>query len=242
MRTSWLCGTCVMAALALGACSSGDSPRPDRSRDLAADHKTPDLPVGDIQTADRTTDRNRTDRDLVDADPRPLLTNENPCKGSTGQVVPNKGEEGLLAAARLSPSAYPFTVSSVRYELSAEADRCSNSLAHKVVVFVATTVVPPGTPAGVQTINAPAVSGSPAARTVEHTLATPITLSSGQHLFVGVSLPGDAGTATLCIQACDGNGIDDRNYWSTSPDPDYKWVELSSFGINANLRIEALGK
>jgi hypothetical protein len=234
----------VLPLLMLLACSSDDGPKPDQSRDQAmkTDLKALDAPALDVPVS---VDRRRDaavlpDHPRADADQRPLITNEYPCKGSEGTVVPAKNELGHFAAARLTPTSYPFTVATVRYELNGEASGCTNLLGHKVMVFVAETSTPPATPTGVVTIPVPAATSAGPHRVLEQALPSPITLTSGQHLFVAVEMTGDS-SGTLCLVACDGSGIADRNWWSNAVAPPYPWTTLASFGITANLKIDALG-
>ena len=69
-----------------------------------------------------------------------------------------------------------------------------------------------------------------------------MNLKQGEHLFVAVALDQHATSKkVLCLEACKGAGVKDRNYWSGAAKAPYKWTTLSSFGLDVNARIEALG-
>ncbi len=168
-----------------------------------------------------------------------------PCTDANTYVSPDAGNEGQLAAGRLTPPTYPFQVTSIEYELvmnDPASAPCDATLAHRVEIYVDTNVTPSNTPVIAATFDVAAMPGIPVNthRLVTRTLATPITLTAGQNLFVAVELAG-TGPDHLCIPLCAGTGADDRNYWSNATMPPYNWATLASFNNMDNLRVGANG-
>jgi len=162
------------------------------------------------------------------------------CVDEGGATVPNMGNEGHLAAVRLTPESYPYEVSGVAYVL-AHGNKCSAKVAHRVELYVDTNAQPSNMPTIVEQIDVPALaSGMGSFRLVEQPLAAPITLSQGESLFVAVELAGTP-AEHACIMNCAGTGDDDRNYWSNATAAPYNWATLASFGNATNLRIGANG-
>jgi len=179
-----------------------------------------------------------------DGDP-PTLTIA-PCTDRGNVVIPNPGNEGQLAAARLTPPAYPFQVTGIEYEIAmgdtANGDPCDATLPHRVEIYVDKNVVPSNTPTIAAQLDNPGTPNVPAntALIVKTDLTTPITLSTGDNLFVAVELAGTA-EKHLCVLLCAGTGADDRNYWSNATMPPYNWATLASFNNDSNLAIGANG-
>ena len=221
----------AVVVVAASGCSDDSSTPPDSSpQDSAVDQ-----PVVVPDTATDTA----PDAPVLTG----LLTNEFPCQEQHPLMglAPDPGEEGHLAAARLTPESYPFTVKSVRYTLLADEDKkWSVNLAHRVEVYVTTASAPEATPTVKETIDVPAATETVEERTIVKDLAAPITLQTGEHLIVAVEMAGDAATAVLCLRGCPGHGIADRNYWSNATQPPYDWKTLDSLGIDTNLLIQAV--
>ncbi len=229
------------------ACSDDDVPfRPDKGMpDLAADKGAPDVSA-DKATPDASADTSLVDLAVADA-PDPdgsnltLLTNENPCKTEKASIIPDPTEYGHLFAARLTPAKYPFTVTNIRYTLSQGKDKCANVIAHRVEVYVSKKTTPDNNPTIKTTLKVPATTVIVGPRKVVLTLPTPITLQTGEHIFVAVEMATDKTKQVICMDVCDKNGIKDRNYWSNATKPPYKWATLESFNMKVNAMIEALG-
>jgi hypothetical protein len=151
-------------------------------------------------------------------------------------LAPVSGEAGHLIAARLTPPSYPYEVTEVQYELVGAAP-CDSSFGHRVEVFVGTDDAPANDPAATR-LDVPAAVTTEPVRVVQLTLPSPITLQSGEHLFVAVELVHEG---TSCIGMCDGAGDWTRNYWSNAQSAPYSWAALSSFQLYAHARIGANG-
>ena len=178
-------------------------------------------------------------------DPRLLTNIDWPC--SKRYLVGALPEElGHLAAARLTPRAYPFEVTKISYELAGPEtyDACDDTFAHRVEIWVETTATPSATPTLHETIDVSA-QPEPTAnifRKVTRTLATPLTLTAGQHLYVAVELQGETvaeTTTSLCIEACADVPQPDRNFWSNAVAAPYSWMTLADAGLDWNYTIEA---
>lgn len=163
-------------------------------------------------------------------------------------LSPDPGEEDHWCAARLTPPVYPLVVVGIRYYAgngAAGAVTCDASLAHKVELYAETTLAPPATPIPVAIIDVPAVDPSTLipdeCRNVEVEVDPPVTLTSGQHLFVAVQFAGTHPNV-FCIQVNSSGAYEaDRNYWSSAAAAPFSWVTLDSFGLTGSLVIQAVG-
>ena len=172
-----------------------------------------------------------------------LVVNEKPC-AQQAALVPDPGEEGQRIAARLTPPTYPFAVVSVGYTLFGGPGgslACDTGLAHKVELSVSKASAPEPTPEVREQWTEPAAPNPLSKREMAHALSAPLTLAAGEHLFVTLEVAGASGKA-ICAFACDGHGIEDRNYWGKATAPPFTWVTLKSLGQNLNLLFEALGQ
>src|SRR6266487_1845628 len=103
-----------------------------------------------------------------------------------------------LAAARLTPQAYPFQVTGVEYVLAmgdpTMNDPCDATLPHRVEVYVDTNVQPSNTPTIAAQLDMPGMPNvAPGTAVVVNApLPTPISLSAGDNVFVAVELAGTA--------------------------------------------------
>jgi hypothetical protein len=178
--------------------------------------------------------------------------------GKQADIAPAPGEDDFLLGVRLTPPSYPFTVYKIRYAVANQGSACRPDVAHRVELSVApqpdASTAPANNPTIVETIQVPGVapdagpydagppdSGAPKRIWLEHTLTTPITLTTGQDLFVSIQLAGIPGTQTLCVGFCFENTIADRNYWSQAASVPYNWATLDSIGFPINAEVEALG-
>ncbi|MBK7863704.1 MAG: hypothetical protein IPJ65_34885 [Archangiaceae bacterium] len=173
-------------------------------------------------------------------------------------------EVGHWTATRLTPATYPFTVSKVAYSLvGIQAGACDAELAHKVQVFVSRDggLDPSPADAGALTLtvansNGQAdfakVDGGVRGRIFTHTLASPVTLTSGQSLFVAVQMAGRAGGPddagiTTCLATCrpagDAGVKSNIDFWSNSATEPYPWADLvGDFGFTQYNTIRAIGR
>ena len=150
-------------------------------------------------------------------------------------VAPLAGEETHWIAARLTPPSYPFTVTAVRYAL-AQGDvgsvTCNNGLAHAVEVFVGTDVAPVASPSIIEHADVDASAAVDGIRTFDHTLTRPLTLETGEYLFVAVQNAGVSPADCTCFATCKTGYVPDTNYWSNAGAPPYPWATLESFGAS----------
>jgi hypothetical protein len=108
---------------------------------------------------------------------------------------------------------------------------------------VSSDTSPPAEPTPIAVLHSDADPTATLDRLVDHPLDEPIVLEEGQHLYVAVEMVREAFTGNiLCVSACDNEAAEaDRNYWSNAATPPYSWATLSSFGINVNAELFALG-
>jgi hypothetical protein len=168
------------------------------------------------------------------ADP-PVLNNDAACQWPQ-TLAPNPGEAGHLYAARLTPPSYPFEITEIHYELVGD-DPCDSSPAHRVEIFVDTAVAPAASPSVTQ-LDIPAAGATEPVRVVKEILPSPITLQSGEHLFVAVEL---VNQGSSCLAVCEGAAAWDRDYWSNATGAPYAWQALSDYGLYIHGRIGANG-
>ena len=116
------------------------------------------------------------------------------------------GQDGAIAMLRVVPPAYPWTAVSVTYGL-ASSGLCDIT-DHEVVTFVGPADgAPPLHPEGatVTPVSASDIVAQGGGATVATTFAAPVTVESGQALWVGVRMhvvPMGGGART-CVFACD---------------------------------------
>jgi hypothetical protein len=154
-------------------------------------------------------------------------------------VTPAAGEAGHLYAVRLTPPSYPFEVTEVVYEMLHDGAMCDAQPAHRVEVFVESATAPAASPANPVVLNVPADAPMGLYRHVEMALPSPITLVTGEHLFVAVELPN---VDSSCIATCDGATVFDRDYWSGATAAPYSWATLNSYMIDANALVGINGQ
>lgn len=185
--------------------------------------------------------------------PETLLRNADFAACDTYATLPTAlpDEMNHLTANRLTPSTYPFTVRQVGYflELSSEDGQCNAGFAHRVDLYVTSDASPPNEPGAalVASIEVPAATEPFAAvvegaRSLRHTLPTPITLVEGQHLYIAVQLtagtpnPDGAMTQSLCASGCFGGAEAGTMFWSNAATVPYAWADLlTDFGIDFEL-------
>ncbi|MEZ4442680.1 MAG: hypothetical protein R3B72_26535 [Polyangiaceae bacterium] len=165
----------------------------------------------------------------------PDLVNDAVC-AMPGQIGPASAEIGHWYAVRLTPPSYPYTVNEIVYELGG-SNTCDTTAAHDVAVWVEGGAAPADTPANMQVLSTPATMANEQVRVVTHALPSPVTLASGEHLFVAVELAAQP----LCVMVCYGATESDRDYWSNSVMPPYPWSTLGSSNLDVHARVGANG-
>jgi len=178
--------------------------------------------------------------------PNSWLRNASESCGSS-LLVPDPGEEGHLAAARLTPAVYPFQVLYVRYLIGdgeAGSVDCDSTLAHQLTLYVSSDAAPPESPNPVYSTTIPTADPSEIGhegRVVKHDLTPPLILNEGEHLFVAIELAG-VHPDVMCLPVNDEDPYEgDRNYWSTAVAAPYGWVQLDSFGLVGSIMVSAYG-
>ncbi|MSP60211.1 MAG: hypothetical protein EXR72_07690 [Myxococcales bacterium] len=173
-----------------------------------------------------------------------LLTNNPSGKDCDDVVGPAMGEEKHLAAARLTPTKFPFVVTSLRYAIGEgfwAEPACNATLAHRVDLYVASGVAPAATPTVAQNLAVPAATkGADKRRVIDLKLTSPITIPDGSHLFVALQYAGTF-PKVLCQMGCTTAPTADRNYWSNAEKPLYAWATPTSLDIDVNLDVQAIG-
>jgi hypothetical protein len=172
--------------------------------------------------------------------------NYTPTCADYGYLTPYPSEYSHRSAARLTPPYYPFEVQAIRYEIgNSSTGDCDTALEHLVEVFKDTATTPAATPTVLAsfTTNTGVTDPPDTVRTIEETLATPVTLETDEHLYVAVEMAGDGGSGlAVCVSMCLGvPGDADRNFWSNAATTPYSWATLASFGMSENIRIGMIG-
>jgi len=228
----------------------------------------PDPDTGSTTTADPTT----TDASTTTAEPTTsgtsegettvAETTEGETTGGDAGVISNApevcespdyifpllpGEAGHWAATTLTPSAYPFEVQRVVYDLTggAAGGQGNNSFAHDVAVFVSDVPEPDGSPstsaAIYQLYSQPEDAAAAEARTVDIELSSPIVLEDGQSIIVAVQMAAE-GDQSLCLAACfDTGGIPETDWWSNAAAEPFPWADLTKFGFGSSFTTRAIG-
>lgn len=162
-------------------------------------------------------------------------------------LAPDPGEEGMWAAARLSPPRYPFDVRLISYVVgdgAAGSVSCSGTLSHQLELLVSSDTAPPENEAPALRVTIPEVDRAEighVGRTVNLPIDPPIRLEMGEHLFVAVQLPGSH-PDVLCVQVNDQDAYEgNRSYWSGATEAPYAWVQLDSLGLPGSLLFTAYG-
>lgn len=236
----------VLLGLSLAACG-GSEP--------SVDAGPPDLTVVDLGR-DSGTEPDATAPDLgADAGGAIVLSNlAASCTAPTDSVFALLPEEaGHYAAARLMPSAYPFSVTSIDYRvghLAGQLPQCDGGLAHRVNVFVIDGDVPGPAPSTdgtlVQSFDVPAATVVDF-RSIHLDLAPAVVLADGQSIVIAVQQAVDdpsAPTKVCCIATCAGDptAVPAVDYWSSAPAEPYDWQDLVvAYGFNLNLWVTATG-
>jgi len=237
----------LIGTLLLWGCPSADDD--DVADDDVADDDAADDDAADDDAADDdAADDDVADDDVSDDDSaepsEDLLTNFPAKCTSWSAVMPLAGEEGQLAAARLSPPTWPFTIDRIVYSLlhGEQGDvECNAGYSHRVELFTGTSPLPDATPTATVVVVPEEVVQS-TERLVVMDLDPPLTLQQDEHLFVAVELVGvypDVGCLSLCT---DGQTYGDRNWWSNATAAPYSWAQLDSYGVPGNLVVVAYGE
>jgi hypothetical protein len=237
----------LVVALGWVVCSCSEAGDDDTSADdddATADDDDDVTADDDDATADDDDDDATGDDDDSSGTGSDLLANfPDPCKQWTA-VMPLSGEEGQLAASRLTPPHWPFSVDKVVYQLlhgDQDGVQCNAEYPHRVELFTAEGPAPAAVPADVLVVVTEEDEVQGTERIVVVDLDPPITLEQDEDLFVAVELTGnypDVGCLSMCT---DGVTHDDRNYWSNANEAPYSWAELSGYGVMGNLVVVAYG-
>ncbi|MBC8067787.1 MAG: hypothetical protein IAG13_05580, partial [Deltaproteobacteria bacterium] len=183
-------------------------------------------------------------------DPNVLSNTPSACfmQQVVGPILPD--EASHLAAATLTPTAYPYEVTSVGYVvIGAPTDSlCNSTLAHRVDVYVIEGSEPPADPTADAvselSISVDADAAATDYRTVLLDLETPIVLEDGQSLVVAVELaPDDEVATSICIESClDTGGVAGLDWWSNADEAPYAWADMVAvFGYSSNFTTYATG-
>ena len=239
MRIRLLLFLALGMVFALGACSESEGDDDDAT---AGDDDDATAGDDDDTTAGDDDDTTAGDDDDSSGTAGDLLVNfPDPCKQWIA-VMPLSGEEGQLAAARLTPPHWPFDVDKVVYQLlhgDQEGVHCNAEYPHRVELFTAEGPAPAVTPGDVLVVVTGEDEVQGTERIVVVDLDPPITIEQDEDLFVAVELTGnypDVGCLSMCT---DGATHDDRNWWSNATEAPYSWAELSSYGVMGNLVVVA---
>ena len=234
---AWMCG-CPASDDDDSAVGDDDDAVADDDDDSIGDDDDDDDSVGDDDD-DSVSDDDDDDSSNPADD---VLTNfPDPCK-SWSAVMPLAGEEGQLAAARLTPTSWPYDVEKVVYQLlhgETEGVECNAGRSHRVEIFAAVGPTPPTSPVDALVAVTEEAEVQDTERLVVVDLEPPLTLEQGEDLFVAVELTGiypDVGCLSMCV---DGPTHDDRNWWSNATGEPYSWAELSGYGVQGNLVVVA---
>lgn len=172
----------------------------------------------------------------------PLTNHPDECQLT--YISPLAGEETHWVAERLTPSTYPFTVTAIRYALGGQElmNYCDTSLAHQVELFVGPDDSPAMTPVTAEHFDIPTSMPEFGIKLIDLDLMNPLTLQSGEHLFVMIQNAGVSQEASTCFIGCTGpTFVPNRSYWSNSGTPPFPWATLESFGLLGNYSICADG-
>lgn len=176
-----------------------------------------------------------------------FVTLRNAAPGCGDDVVaPDPGNEGHWSATRITPPSYPFDVYGVSYFLDftglVAGGTCNSGLAHQVELFIGTAATPVATPVPIATTTITATANTTSTRKVTWTLAAPVTLTTGQSLFVSVQMVGGS-QKDLCLIKCSSTpNAADRNWWSSATTAPFPWASLASFGSPGTVVIETFGR
>ena len=170
------------------------------------------------------------------------LTNNPHACTDTYETHPLVGEEDNLAAAKLTPPSYPATVTAVSWRLAhgtygTDPAFCDAGLAYEVLVFKGYGTTPPSTPTILETITVAAASlpSYDETYTFSQTLSSPITLNTGEKLYVAVRMTGDPEEDVVCVSLCKNTDWRRKlNFWSNSADAPYPWSAMEDYFIYKN--------
>ncbi|MCK5798355.1 MAG: hypothetical protein KAI47_14285, partial [Deltaproteobacteria bacterium] len=205
----------------------------------------PDRGVPDVRVADvRVSDLGRPDHRSPDA-PKVVLLSNGVCSSTTmGPMASGAGEDGHLAASRLTPKHYPFTVTQVRYALLPGSSlKCHTGMAHRVDIYAAGGVAPAAFPIVLRSISVNAQANGSTIRVITLDVTPPLVLTQGQQLFVAVEMRIDANSNRTCLRSCfpPSGALPGRDYWSNAASAPYPWKSLKDSGIPAVYSTQALG-
>jgi hypothetical protein len=159
-------------------------------------------------------------------------------------LSPYPGENLQWAAARLTPASYPVEVAKIVVDLNHGATngagaQCDASLSTKAMVFKGTEVTPTASPASAQEVEVSIATPTSGDASYTFDLTSPVTLQTGEHLFVALQVREGGGKST-CIAGCAyTSGGEDRNYWAVETTAPFAWTKLSAWDIKMNIGLKA---
>jgi hypothetical protein len=148
----------------------------------------------------------------------------------------------LMVAVGLPAKSGPFTLTGIQYRLwnKVSAEPCSNTLPHRVEIWVDNVPFPLPSPTPAITLPSASMPSASLLRVIDFTLAMPIQLKHGEHVFIAVELaPDSAKTKTMCISHCAGTG--ESSFKTAGNKPPYSWSTVKSAGYKRDYAILALG-
>jgi WD40 repeat protein len=150
---------------------------------------------------------------------------------------------GQFIGSILAPTKYPFSVSKIRYSLSAiKKTPCRSGLAHKLVVHRLINDNLPTLPTEANTlvkiIEVPA-SEETGLRLLELQLDPPVSLNNAERLFVGIELVSNPEISQgLCVLSCKTGGITGVDYRGELVGNTFSWADMvASEGMKSNIAI-----
>jgi hypothetical protein len=165
---------------------------------------------------------------------------------NVGAFGPGATEDGYWVVVRLpDPSTYPFTVDGLEYTLAhGGSTPCNAGLAHDVAVYKSTGTVPANGQPSVFT-SVPANGSVSAQRLVQVSLASPVTVVAGEHVYAAIKLRYLAGPQLLCVAQCHAtpttNFVTNANFYVNAARTVYTTVEALGAAYSHNFMIKAVG-
>jgi hypothetical protein len=159
-----------------------------------------------------------------------------PCRtanvGTLAPLLPD--EANVLAVTKLTPPAWPFFVTELSYYVgSLSYAPCNGALAHEVLVMVHDGDLPPSSPSTDGTlieripVSDEGVQNGPAQRLTSIPFVTPIELTDGESLFVGITIAtNDDVDQSICVYTCTESATPGVNFWSEQATEPYSFLDV----------------
>ncbi|EDM81240.1 hypothetical protein PPSIR1_40190 [Plesiocystis pacifica SIR-1] len=178
-----------------------------------------------------------------------LANVEGPCTNSDSLTATEPTEDQSYLAVALTPPAFPFEVTRVRYRLLGEDMNpdCNSQQAHTMMVFVRDEQGMPASPSMAEPMEFHAVEADPnslSGRDVAIELDAPIVLEEGEAIVVAVELKTLPDLSDkICVRACaDGPWPLETNYWSGESTEPYAWADtVADYDLQWNMVMMAYG-